>query len=97
MVIVIGTFHVDPSDRDAFIANRVAVMNHSRAEAGCITYAFAGDPIDESVVVLTERWVDRASLDAHLIGLASAPQPDPSPAHLSREIYVYVADDGVAL
>lgn len=97
MVIVIGTFHVNPSDRDAFLANRVGVMNHSRAEAGCITYAFTADSIDDNLVVLTERWVDRPSLDAHIVGLASAPQPAANPAFLSREVYVYTADDGVAL
>ncbi len=72
-------------------------MKHSRAEAGCITYAFSADPIDEDVVVLTERWVDKASLDAHLVGLALAPQPAANPTFLSRKIYVYAADDGTAL
>ena len=97
MVIVIGTFHVEPADRDAFIANRTPMTVHSRAEEGCITYAFTADGIDPGVVVLTERWTNRAALDAHLVGLAAAPQPAPIPATLSREIFVYQADDGVLL
>jgi quinol monooxygenase YgiN len=97
MVIVIGTFQVAPEDRDTFIANRVGVMNHSRAERGCITYAFTGDPIDPGVVVLTERWSERTALDAHLAGLASAPQPAKIPAFITREIFVYEADDGSML
>jgi quinol monooxygenase YgiN len=97
MVIVIGTFRVEPADRDAYIANRIPVMNHSRAENGCITYAFTADPIETDLVVLTERWTDRASLDAHIVGLAAAPQPAPTPTQLNREIFAYEADDGQLL
>ncbi len=94
MVIVIGTFQVDPAEREAFIANRIPVMKHSRAENGCITYAFTADPIEPDVVVLTERWTDRAALDAHIAGLAAAPQPAATPKQLSRSIYAYQADEG---
>ena len=97
MVIVIGTFQVDPATRDAFIANRVPITNHSRAEEGCVTYAFTADAVDLGVVVLTERWINRPALDAHLVGLSAAPQPNANPAPLSREIFVYQADDGVRL
>ncbi len=97
MVIVIGTFQVDPADRDAFITNRSPVMSHSRQESGCITYAFTADPIESDVVILTERWTDRPSLDAHLAGLAAAPQPAATPQQLSREIFVYEADEGSKL
>lgn len=97
MVIVIGTFRVEPVERDAFLAERVALTAHSRAEDGCITYAFTADVVDPSVVILTERWRDRATLDVHLAGLATAPQPASAPAPLEREIFIYQADDGVLL
>jgi quinol monooxygenase YgiN len=97
MVIVIGTFRVEPAQREAFIANRTPVTKHSRAEAGCVTYAFTADAVDPGVVILTERWTDRPALDAHLVGLAAAPQPGATPSALSREIVVYQADDGVLL
>ena len=45
MQIVIGTFIVKPEERDAFIESRREAMRRSRAEAGCITYAFTHDPI----------------------------------------------------
>jgi quinol monooxygenase YgiN len=97
MVIVLGAFEVNPEERDAFISNRIALMQHSRAEAGCITYAFSSDPIDPGMVVLTERWTDRQSLDAHIAGMPAAPQPSPTPAALNREVTVYVADGGSSL
>jgi quinol monooxygenase YgiN len=97
MVIVLGSFQVEPSERAAFLANRDALTVHSRAEDGCITYAFTADNIDPTVVVLTERWTNREALDAHLAGLATAPQPAPVPAALTREIMIYQADDGTVL
>jgi quinol monooxygenase YgiN len=97
MVIVLGAFEVNPEEREAFIANRIALMRHSRAEAGCITYAFSPDPIDAGTVVLTERWADRASLDAHIAGMKAAPQPSPTPEAISREVTVYEADGGSPL
>ncbi len=97
MVIVLGTFRVEPLERAEFLANRVALTQHSRAEDGCITYAFTADVVDPSVVILTERWRDRAALDVHLAGLGAAPQPASAPAPLDREIFIYQADDGVRL
>jgi quinol monooxygenase YgiN len=97
MVIVIGTFRVESAEREAFIANRVPMTKHSRAEEGCVTYAFTADPVDPEVVVLTERWTTRAALDAHLAGLVNAPQPAADPGQISREIVIYQADDGVSL
>lgn len=97
MVIVIGSLHFAPEDRDAFIASRLAGMKHSRAENGCITYTMTPDPIDDTLVVLTERWVDRAALDAHIAAIPNAPKPDRKVSVVSRVIHVYEADDGTLL
>ena len=72
-------------------------MQHSRAEAGCVIYTFTEDPIEHDVVVLTEQWIDRPSLDAHLAGLATAPQPATMPGSTGRDIAVFEADDGAKL
>jgi quinol monooxygenase YgiN len=97
MVFVIGNIRVEPTERDAFIANMIPLMKHSRAEAGCVTYAFTADPIEADLVVLTERWTDRAALDAHLAGLPAAPQPSKTPTPLARELFIYEGDDGTKL
>ena len=68
MIIVSGTFEVDPAQRDAFLAERLDRMRASRAEAGCLDYTFSADPLEPGRVVLFERWEDQASLDAHLAG-----------------------------
>lgn len=93
MLIVAGTFTVDPDGRDAFISSRHDGMRRSRAEGGCLEYTFSADPIDPSRVLLFERWVDQASLDAHLGAMATAPKPPadapPSPAPTSASITIY--------
>ena len=97
MQIVIGTFIVKPEERDAFIESRREAMRRSRAEAGCITYAFTHDPIEHDVVILTERWADRDSLSAHAKGLKTAP-PATGPQPISREVFMYeTTNDGRAL
>lgn len=67
MVIVGGTFELDPAMRDAFLASRADVMRESRSEPGCIEYTFSADPLDPGRVVLFERWTDQDALDAHLV------------------------------
>jgi quinol monooxygenase YgiN len=92
MVIVGGWFEVDPSERDAFIAGQLDSMRASRAEAGCIEYVVAPDPLDPGRAVLFERWEDQAALDAHLAGMQRRPPDDPdaprvAPKALSIVVY----------
>ena len=75
MVIVGGTFEVDPALRDQFVASRLQMTRASRAEQGCLEYTFAADPIEPGRVVLYERWESQAALDAHLAALRSGPRP----------------------
>ena len=66
VLIVAGSFRVDPARRDEFLAGRAEAMALSRAEPGCIDYVFSADPLDAGRAVLYERWEDEASLAAHL-------------------------------
>jgi quinol monooxygenase YgiN len=74
VIIVNGTFEVDPAERDAFLTERLPRMRSSRAEAGCLEYTFAADPLQDDRVVLFERWESQAHLDAHLAGPSPATQ-----------------------
>jgi quinol monooxygenase YgiN len=66
VVIVAGTFEVNPDQREAFLAGRIERMHTSRAERGCLEYTFSADPIDPGRVLLYERWASQEDLDAHL-------------------------------
>ena len=94
MLIVAGTFHVDPERRDEFIRGREASMVTSRGEQGCIEYVFSADPLVPGKIVLYERWEDKDSLRAHITAMTTArekagPPADPGVPVLSSEILQY--------
>lgn len=90
MVIVGGTFEVDPNERERFLSSRHRMMRASRAEAGCLEYTFAADPIDPGRIVLFERWENQEALDAHLSALRARPQsPDPDVPTITSSIVIY--------
>ena len=90
MVIVGGTFEVNPNDRERFITSRHELMRASRAEAGCIEYTFGADPIDPGRVVLFERWESQAALDAHIAARRAQPRsPGDGVATITSSIIIY--------
>jgi quinol monooxygenase YgiN len=89
MLIVAGYFDVEPEQRDEFISDRVEAMARSRAEPGCISYAFTGDPIDLGRVLLFERWESKEALAVHLEVLKTAPRPSADIKVLGAEILQY--------
>jgi quinol monooxygenase YgiN len=86
MVIVTGRFEMAPGDVAAFIAEKEAGMRRSRAEDGCIVYAFGADPIEAGVVNLLERWESGAALDAHIAAMRANPAPPSAIKIVSAEI-----------
>jgi quinol monooxygenase YgiN len=92
MVIVMGTFELEPSERAAFLAGREDVMRTSRAEDGCLEYTFAADPLDPARVVLAERWESQAHLDAHLVALRAAGPRKEAVTPVSSSIVIYTVD-----
>lgn len=70
MIIVQGTFEVDPNTRDEYLAQRAAQLRSCRTEPGCIEYVMAADPIVANRVVLSERWESQAHFDEHPKALA---------------------------
>jgi quinol monooxygenase YgiN len=66
MIVIAGTFNVEPSDRDAFLEAAKAVMAETHKEEGCQAYNFAPDISDAGVVHLFERWESEAHLGPHM-------------------------------
>jgi quinol monooxygenase YgiN len=78
MLIIAGTFEVDPDRRDEFIAQKEAGMRASRAEAGCIDYVVSADPLEPGRAYLFERWESKEHLAPHLARMrAGAGTTDP--------------------
>src|SRR4249920_3020596 len=80
MLIIAGTFEVDPDRCDEFIAGREPGMRESRAEAGCIDYVMSADPIEPGRVYLFERWESKEHLAPHLARVSAPPPPGDMPA-----------------
>lgn len=83
---------IDAATRKAI----VEMVRASRAEDGCLDYAFATDLADPDTLVLFERWRDQAALDAHGKSAHMAEfqkvMADNPPA--SRDIRIYETDEG---
>jgi len=66
MVIVIGRGRVRPEGRQEMGAAVTVIVDESRNDDGCLSYAFFRDLVDDDVLVSVEVWRDQAALDAHM-------------------------------
>jgi quinol monooxygenase YgiN len=67
-IIVSGTLHVDPAQRDAFLRSRVPILEHARRAPGCIEFSLSADLLDPGRVNVYERWASHADLLAYRAG-----------------------------
>jgi quinol monooxygenase YgiN len=64
-VIVAGTVRVPPANVERFKPHMEAMLTASRAEDGCLAYAYAVDVLDPGLIRVFEAWRDEAALQAH--------------------------------
>lgn len=97
MVIVMGTVRVDPDAVQRLRPAMEAMTAASRAEDGCLTYAYALDLLEPGLVRVSELWTDRASLEAHFKTAHMATWRTALAGQVrERDIKLYEADDGEA-
>jgi len=65
MLIVLGTAKLGKGALEDGRAALEAMVAASRAEEGCIDYAYSLDVSDPSILRITEQWIDDAALAAH--------------------------------
>ncbi|WP_300576898.1 putative quinol monooxygenase [Phenylobacterium sp.] len=64
-LVIAGTIRV-PADRlEAFRPHMRAMLAASRAEDGCVDYAYAEDVAEPGLIRVFEVWRDQAAIDAH--------------------------------
>lgn len=66
MIIVLGRVEVNPADLGPWIEAVKRVEASTRAEAGCLSYAFGRDSASPEIFWLCESWTDLESLTTHL-------------------------------
>lgn len=63
--VIVAHFDVKPDQVKAFITAGQAVVDATRKEAGCISYALYQLPTDPTKFVMYEEWKDQAAIDSH--------------------------------
>ena len=64
-VLVIGEFRLPAESLAAAQEPMARVIAATRAEAGCLLYAYSQDITEPGLFRISERWESRAALDAH--------------------------------
>ena len=65
MLLIAGTVRVPPEKVAGLRLAAVAMIEASRAEDGCVQYAFAEDLREPGLIHISEVWRDRAALERH--------------------------------
>jgi|SRR5580698_4291064 quinol monooxygenase YgiN len=90
VVIVAGTFTVDPARRAEFLEGRLESIRASREDRGCLEYTMSADAVDASLVRLFEMWTSLDDLQAHVQRIQSSPPSGGGVPVLSRDMKIYV-------
>lgn len=64
-LVIAGTIRVPPDRLEAFRPHMRAMLEASRAEDGCLEYAYAEDVAEPGLIRVFEAWRDQPALDAH--------------------------------
>lgn len=64
MVIVAGHLMVDPTQRAAYLADCVGVVEQARRAPGCLDFSLAADLVDPGRIAVFERWESQAAVEA---------------------------------
>ncbi len=99
MIIVMGSFRLALENFAAAQPMMDKVIAATRAEDGCLLYAYSRDVVDPGLVRVSEKWRDRAALDAHFqathMKVWAAERA--SLGLTERDITMFESDEGVAV
>ena len=65
MLLIVGTVRLPASNLDRARPAMRAMVQASRAEAGCLEYSYGEDVLEPGLIHVKELWSDQAALDAH--------------------------------
>ena len=65
MLVVIGEFRIPLEHGEEALAAMARVITASRAEPGCLSYAYAEDVLEKGLFRVSEAWESREALRAH--------------------------------
>lgn len=65
MILVVGEARFAPGEIERIRETLESTVRETRKEPGCEMYSYAVDLSDPDLLRISERWADRAALDAH--------------------------------
>jgi quinol monooxygenase YgiN len=65
MLVILGTIRLPPERLGAARGPMAAMVAASRAEDGCVDYAYAEDVLEPGLIRVSEIWRDQTALDRH--------------------------------
>jgi quinol monooxygenase YgiN len=86
MLIIAGHLVVSPTDRDAYVADCVTVVEAARAAPGCVDFSITADSVDAARICIYERWEDEEQL---LAFRGSGPSDSQQAAILDADVKRY--------
>ncbi|MFV1366683.1 antibiotic biosynthesis monooxygenase family protein [Mycolicibacterium elephantis] len=90
MVIVAGHITVAPTQREAYLAGCVSVVEQARRAPGCLDFTIAADLLDPGRVNIFERWESQSAVERFR---GDGPADDQGAAMISASVAEYdVAD-----
>ena len=76
MIIVAGLLHVDPSERDRYLADCQDLIRQARETEGCLDFYLTADPIEPGRINVFEQWESVAAVEAFRGSGPSGPQQE---------------------
>jgi quinol monooxygenase YgiN len=64
-VVILGIVRLPPERLADARPHMTSMVAATRAEDGCVAYAYAEDVLDPGLIRVSEIWRDQAALDAH--------------------------------
>jgi len=86
MLFVAERIHVEPTERDAYVAACVTVCEQARAVDGCLDFSITADTIEADRINVLERWESDKEL---LAFRGDGPEPGSLPEISSAEVTTY--------
>ncbi len=94
MVIVAGHITVAPTQREAYLARCVSVVEQGRRARGCLDFTITADLIDPGRVNIFERWESQSAVESFR---GSGPADDQGAAMISASVAEYDVADARSL
>jgi quinol monooxygenase YgiN len=99
MLLIVGTVRLAAERLEAARPSMAAMVEASRAEAGCLEYCYGEDLIDPGLIHIKERWMNRSALDDHFKSdhLAAWRETWQSLGIRDRNLYLYEVGEPKAI